>query len=56
MNGAPTHRLGAAGWLRANLFSTPGNTVLTVLMLALLAWLQSPAAAAAKRRQGMEPA
>jgi general L-amino acid transport system permease protein len=39
MSGAPTHRLGAAGWLRANLFSTPGNSVLTVLMLALLAWL-----------------
>ena len=35
MSGAPTHRLGAAGWLRANLFSTPGNSVLTVLMLAL---------------------
>ena len=39
MSGAPRNRLGAAGWLRANLFSTPGNTVLTVLMLALLGWL-----------------
>jgi general L-amino acid transport system permease protein len=27
------------GWLRRNLFSTPGNSVLTVLLLAVLAWL-----------------
>lgn len=26
-------------WMRVNLFSTPGNTVLTLLLLALLAWL-----------------
>jgi general L-amino acid transport system permease protein len=27
------------GWLRANLFSTPGNTALTVITLAVLAWI-----------------
>ncbi len=32
-------KLGAAQWLRANLFSTPGNTVLTLLVVAALAWL-----------------
>lgn len=26
-------------WMRVNLFSTPGNTVLTLLLLALLAWV-----------------
>ncbi len=28
-----------ARWLRANLFSSPGNTVTTMLVVALLAWL-----------------
>ena len=27
------------GWLRANLFSSPGNTVTTVAVVALIAWL-----------------
>ena len=29
----------AIGWLRDNLFSSPGNAVTTVLVLALIAWL-----------------
>ena len=32
----PTER--ALGWLRANLFSTTGNTLTTVLVAALIAW------------------
>jgi general L-amino acid transport system permease protein len=36
---APQHSAGAIAWLRVNLFSTPFNSLLTVLMLALLAWL-----------------
>jgi general L-amino acid transport system permease protein len=31
--------MAALGWLRANLFSTPFNSVLTVLIVALLAWV-----------------
>jgi general L-amino acid transport system permease protein len=27
------------GWLRRNLFSSPGNTVLTIVLLGILAWL-----------------
>jgi general L-amino acid transport system permease protein len=30
-------------WLRSRLFSTPGNSALTVLLLALLAWIIPPA-------------
>ena len=32
-------RIGPAHWLRVNLFSSLGNTLLTVLVVALLAWL-----------------
>ena len=35
----PSEAQGVLGWLRRNLFSTPGNSVLTVLLLAVLAWL-----------------
>ena len=35
----PVRMTGAVGWLRANLLSTPFNTVLTVLTVALLAWV-----------------
>jgi general L-amino acid transport system permease protein len=34
----PTKMTGALGWLRANLFSTPFNIALTVLIGLLLAW------------------
>jgi general L-amino acid transport system permease protein len=35
----PARMTGAVGWLRANLLSTPFNIVLTVLIVALLAWV-----------------
>jgi general L-amino acid transport system permease protein len=35
----PAAMTGAAGWLRANLFSSPFNVVLTVLTVLLLAWI-----------------
>ena len=38
----PRRRTGAVGWLRANLFSSPGNTVLTLLGLAFVAWALPP--------------
>ncbi|HYF59463.1 MAG TPA: amino acid ABC transporter permease [Burkholderiaceae bacterium] len=34
---------GALAWMRANLFSTPGNTAITVAVLAVLAWIVPPA-------------
>jgi general L-amino acid transport system permease protein len=34
---------GALGWMRTNLFSTPANTAVTLLTLALLAWIVPPA-------------
>ncbi len=38
----PPARAGALGWLRANLFSTPGNAVLTVLCVAFIVWVVPP--------------
>ncbi|HEX3440259.1 MAG TPA: amino acid ABC transporter permease [Pseudolabrys sp.] len=35
----PARMTGAAGWVRANLLSTPFNIVLTILIVLLLAWL-----------------
>jgi len=39
----PALSVGWLGWLRANLFSTPFNAVLTVLTVLLLAWTVPPA-------------
>ncbi|WP_300270525.1 amino acid ABC transporter permease [Halomonas sp.] len=39
----PDLRRGAMGWLRANLFDTPLNGAVTLVTLALLAWLLWPA-------------
>src|SRR5271165_5149370 len=38
----PILRAGAIGWLRANLFSSPGNVALTLMCLAFIAWLVPP--------------
>jgi general L-amino acid transport system permease protein len=38
----PPATVGAAGWIRANLFSSVGNGVLTVLILLALVWLARP--------------
>ncbi|HEY0300940.1 MAG TPA: hypothetical protein VGC36_06395, partial [Rhizomicrobium sp.] len=38
----PILRVGPVGWLRANLFSGIGNSVLTLLILALLLWTLPP--------------
>jgi len=38
----PALSVGWLGWLRANLFATPFNAVLTVLTLLLLAWTVPP--------------
>jgi general L-amino acid transport system permease protein len=38
----PRFRAGAIGWLRANLFSSVTNTILTLLALALLLWVVPP--------------
>src|ERR1700674_3888537 len=38
----PALSAGPIGWLRANLFSTPVNGVLTVLTILLLAWTVPP--------------
>jgi general L-amino acid transport system permease protein len=38
----PITRAGALGWLRANLFSSPLNCVLTLLCLLLIAWVVPP--------------
>jgi general L-amino acid transport system permease protein len=35
----PAATTGAIGWLRSNLFSSPANIVLTILILALLGWI-----------------
>jgi general L-amino acid transport system permease protein len=34
----PDERRGALGWLRHNLFRTPGDSVLTVVVVAVIAW------------------
>lgn len=36
---APPSGTGVVGWARKNLFSTPGNALLTILAMAFLAWL-----------------
>jgi len=38
----PADRTGVYGWLRANLFSSIGNSVLTLLCVAFIAWLVPP--------------
>ena len=38
----PSARAGAFGWMRANLFSSPANIVLTALCVALIVWAVSP--------------
>jgi general L-amino acid transport system permease protein len=38
MSARPQRQGGAADWLRANLFSTPANSAITVAMLLFLAW------------------
>jgi general L-amino acid transport system permease protein len=38
----PLARAGAFGWMRANLFAGPGNTVMTLLCIALIAWVLPP--------------
>jgi general L-amino acid transport system permease protein len=38
----PPTRTGIAGWLRANLFSSPGNIALTLVCLAFIAWVGPP--------------
>jgi general L-amino acid transport system permease protein len=38
----PRTQAGALGWLRTNLFSTPGNAVLTVACVALIVWAVPP--------------
>jgi general L-amino acid transport system permease protein len=39
---APLAMTGAIGWLRANLFSGPFNTALTILAILLIAWIVPP--------------
>jgi general L-amino acid transport system permease protein len=39
----PFASTGWAGWVRANLFGTPANAVLTVLTILLLVWIVPPA-------------
>ncbi len=41
---APSSSRGIMGWMKSNLFSTPGNTVLTLTAAAFLAWLLPPIA------------
>jgi general L-amino acid transport system permease protein len=38
----PLMRAGPFGWARANLFSTPGNAVLTFACVGLIAWVAPP--------------
>jgi general L-amino acid transport system permease protein len=38
----PADRAGVYGWLRANLFSSLGNSALTLLCLAFIAWVVPP--------------
>ncbi len=38
----PVRHVGVFGWLRANLFSSVVNSILTILVLALLAWTVPP--------------
>ena len=38
----PASRTGPVGWLRANLFSSPGNVALTLICLGFIAWVVPP--------------
>jgi general L-amino acid transport system permease protein len=38
----PVASTGPVGWLRANLFSSPGNIALTVICVALIVWIVPP--------------
>jgi general L-amino acid transport system permease protein len=38
----PMARGGIVGWLRANLFSSPGNIALTLICMALIVWVVPP--------------
>ena len=38
----PPARTGAIGWLRDNLFSSPGNIALTLMCVAFIAWAVPP--------------
>jgi general L-amino acid transport system permease protein len=37
----PVRQSGPIGWLRANLFSSPGNIAITIVFLVLVAWMLS---------------
>jgi general L-amino acid transport system permease protein len=39
---APRSAIGAIGWFRQNLFSSVGNTIVTILALLFLAWIIQP--------------
>jgi general L-amino acid transport system permease protein len=39
----PSSAVGAVAWVRSNLFSSPANTVLTLVALALVVWVLPPA-------------
>lgn len=39
---APGNSVGIVGWVRGNLFSTPGNSILTLLAIAFLVWAIPP--------------
>ncbi|WDR04245.1 amino acid ABC transporter permease [Devosia algicola] len=39
---APGNSVGFVGWIKKNLFSTPGNSVLTILGVLLLVWAVPP--------------
>jgi general L-amino acid transport system permease protein len=39
---APVASTGLLGWLRTNLFSSPGNIALTIICLALIVWIVPP--------------
>ena len=38
----PLKKIGVLGWLHANLFSGIGNSILTLLIVALLVWALPP--------------
>src|SRR6266568_169730 len=39
---APVASTGVVGWVRANLFSSPGNIALTIICVALIVWIVPP--------------
>ncbi len=50
----PSARAGAFGWLRANLFAGSGNSVMTLLCVALIVWAAVAAGAFSSGRCGVE--